>query len=158
MTSFFFRAGDVGKLMCTLCDFGLMLQCKWDLRSYWDFVQRRMVVSYQHFGKTYQSHLQGSSSSVIGSLRTSDRVHHPLYKLRTQMFPASFLDCLTQGSRWDRYIVPKCRLKNYHSELLNIPNEGWLMCTLLQCTDFFTNVNVTYRLLECIASCVSTIQ
>jgi hypothetical protein len=27
---------------------------------FWDFTQRRMVVPYQHFRTTYQSHLQGT--------------------------------------------------------------------------------------------------
>ena len=38
----------------------------WYLRSaiVWNFMQRRMIVSYGCFGTTYRSHLQGSSSFV----------------------------------------------------------------------------------------------
>jgi len=31
---------------------------------FWDVTQRRLVVSYQRFGTTYRSHLQGSSSQT----------------------------------------------------------------------------------------------
>jgi hypothetical protein len=32
---------------------------------FWDFTQRRMVVSYRRFGTTYWSHLQGSNSQAL---------------------------------------------------------------------------------------------
>jgi hypothetical protein len=50
---------------------------------FWDFTQRKLVVSYRPFGTTYRSHLQGSRSLV-------------------------FVDCLTPKDG-DRSVVPICR-------------------------------------------------
>jgi len=33
-------------------------------KLFWDVTQRRFIVTYQHFGKTYRSHLQWSSRQV----------------------------------------------------------------------------------------------
>ena len=44
-------------------NFRLLLTCQWDLCSF-GILCSRVVPSYQHFGTTYQSHLQGSSGET----------------------------------------------------------------------------------------------
>jgi hypothetical protein len=44
-----------GRTKKPLRDFTLPPQCKWDLRFYLDFMQRRMVVSYRRFGTSVLS-------------------------------------------------------------------------------------------------------
>ena len=92
-----------------VCDKGQAVGKSWDtkflvrkiifptgLKSalFWDFTQRRMVVSYRRFGITYRFHLQGSIFLDLWPLKfeptgSSDRREQTT-------FPHYFFDCLTR--------------------------------------------------------------
>jgi hypothetical protein len=53
-----------------------LLGCDPTYVFFWDFTQRRMVVSYRCFGMIYQSHVQGSSSYFfLDCLTLEDGTH-----------------------------------------------------------------------------------
>jgi hypothetical protein len=60
----------------TMRDFGLPPRSSWDLRSFGNFTQREMIVSYRRFGITYRSHLKGSSLGQTVCPETSVTNYH----------------------------------------------------------------------------------
>ena len=84
---------------------GLPPQHSWGPRSS-GVTQCTFVVGYKHFGTTYWSHLEGSSSSLL-YLRNSKSSHHPLHHNASTCFQH---DSLTHETwRWDQQFVPKCQ-------------------------------------------------
>jgi hypothetical protein len=67
---------------------------------FWDFTQRRNVVSYRCFGTTYRPHLQGTFLSVL-----------------------TYRSHLQRSLKMDPIGYPETSTRNYHTTLRKIPKE-----------------------------------
>jgi hypothetical protein len=108
---------------------------------FWVITRRRVVIIYRRFGTTYRSHLHGSrfqeerkpvtkkldSIAGWGNVRwmIEGMVTTSQYVVRRGGFLCSgFLSsCNLDPWRWDRYVVPKRQLNNYHTTPCNYPED-----------------------------------